>query len=84
MLDNLLSKYAKLAIIKGVNIQKDGLLVINSPIECSNFARLLADEAYKSGASDVVINYNDEKFNKIRFNNSFKGNSFYYAKIWKR
>ncbi|ALB47881.1 peptidase M29 [Clostridium sp. MF28] len=72
MLDNLLSKYAKLAIIKGVNIQKDGLLVINSPIECSNFARLLADEAYKSGASDVVINYNDEKFNKIRFNNSAK------------
>ena len=72
MLDNLLSKYAKLAIIKGVNIQKDGLLVINSPIECSNFARLLADEAYKYGASDVVINYNDEKFNKIRFNNSSK------------
>ncbi|WP_270567297.1 aminopeptidase [Clostridium beijerinckii] len=72
MLDNLLSKYAKLAIIKGVNIQKDGLLVINSPIECSNFARLLADEAYKAGASDVVINYNDEKFNKIRFNNSSK------------
>ena len=67
MFNELLSKYAKLAVVKGVNIQKDGFLVINSPIECSEFARMIAEEAYKLGASDVVINYNDEKFNKIRF-----------------
>src|SRR5471030_1090617 len=72
MFKDLLLKYAKLSVIKGINIQKDGILVINSPIECSDFAKMLAEEAYKIGASDVVINYNDEKFNKIRFSNSTK------------
>ena len=70
MFKNLLVKYAELAVIKGINIQKDKLLVINSPIECSEFARMIAEEAYKTGASDVVINYSDEKFNKIRFQNA--------------
>lgn len=67
MLKNLLSKYAKLAAVKGINIQKGKMLIINSPIECSEFARLIAEEAYKAGASDVIINYSDEKFNKLRF-----------------
>lgn len=70
MFEDLLLKYAKLAVIKGINLQKDGLLIINSPIECSNFARMIADVAYSLGASDVVINYSDEKFNKIRFTNA--------------
>lgn len=72
MFNDLLLKYAKLAISKGVNIQQDGLLVINSPIECSDFVRMIAEEAYKAGACDVVINYTDEKFNKIKFNYSNK------------
>lgn len=70
MFKELLSKYAKLAVVKGINIQKDGLLVISSPIECSEFARMIAEEAYKAGASDVVINYSDERFNRIRFSNA--------------
>ena len=53
-----------------INIQKDKMLVINSPIECSEFARMIAEEAYKAGACDVVINYNDEKFNKIKYENT--------------
>lgn len=72
MFEDLLLKYAKLAVVKGINLQRNGLLVVNSPIECSNFAQMIAEEAYKAGASDVVINYSDEKFNKIRFNNSSK------------
>lgn len=70
MFKELLSKYAKLAVVKGINLQKDGLLVINSPIDCSEFARMIAEEAYKVGASDVIINYSDEKFNRIRFSNA--------------
>lgn len=69
---DLLIKYARLAVKKGINIQKDQLLVINSPIECSEFARIIANEAYNEGASDVVINYNDEKFSRIRFMNASK------------
>lgn len=62
-----LQKLAKLAVRIGVNIQKDQNLVVNSPIECSEFARALAEEAYKAGARDVSINYSDEKFSKIRY-----------------
>lgn len=72
MFKDLLLKYAKLAVIKGINLQKNGLLIINSPIECNNFARIIADVAYSVGASDVVINYSDEKFNRIRFTNANK------------
>lgn len=68
--ENLLKKYARLVVSKGVNIQKDGLLFINSPIECSFFARLLAKEAYKIGAKDVYINYSDELFTRIKFENA--------------
>lgn len=67
MFNNLLSKYAKLAVLKGINIQKNKILVINSPIECSEFSRMIAEEAYKAGASNVIIDYNDEKFNKIKY-----------------
>lgn len=72
MFKDLLLKYANLAVVKGINLQKNGLLIINSPIECNEFAKMITEEAYKAGASDVVINYSDEKFNKIRFNNSSK------------
>ena len=48
-----LQKLAKLVVRIGVNIQKDQNLVVNSPIECSEFARALAEEAYKAGARDV-------------------------------
>lgn len=67
--ENLLKKYANLVVSKGVNLQKDRLLFISSPIECSNFARLLAEEAFKIGAKDVYINYSDELFTRIRFEN---------------
>ena len=67
MFKDLLLKYARLAALKGINIQKGKILVINSPIECSEFARMIAEEAYKAGASEVIINYNDEKFNKIKY-----------------
>lgn len=72
MFNELLLKYAQLSVVKGINLQKDGILFINSPIECCDFARMIAEEAYKAGASDVIINYTDEKFSKIRFDYSSK------------
>ncbi len=54
MNNDLLKKYASLAVNTGVNIQKDNILVISSPIETAEFARLIAEEAYKAGAKDVM------------------------------
>ncbi|MEG6584707.1 aminopeptidase [Dendrosporobacter sp. 1207_IL3150] len=67
MNQNLLEKYARLIVKTGVNIQKDQILVINAPIECAEFTRLIAQTAYQEGARDVVINWKDELFSKIRF-----------------
>ena len=39
-----LESYARLVVRIGVNLQKNQILVINSPIECAPFARLLAKE----------------------------------------
>lgn len=58
---------AELAVRIGVNLQKGQDLVINSPIECADFARLLSEKAWEAGARDVRINYSDERFSKIRY-----------------
>lgn len=66
-MEQKLEKYARLVVKTGVNIQKDQILVVNSPIECADFARKIAKEAYAAGAKDVVVSWNDEKLSKIRF-----------------
>lgn len=64
---NVLEKYARLTVETGVNIQPGQTLVVNTPIECAAFARAIATAAYQRGARDVVMNWKDELFAKIRF-----------------
>lgn len=65
--DILLEKYARLIVNTGINIQENQILVINSPIECAEFTRILVELAYKEGARDVVVNWKDELVSKIRY-----------------
>ena len=65
--ENMLSEYARLVVKVGVNLQQDQRLVISSPIECADFARLIAKEAFAAGAWDVSYNWSDEKAAKIRY-----------------
>ena len=67
---SFLIKYASLAVNIGVNIQKDNILVISSPIETDEFERLITEEAYKSGEKDVIVHYGDKKLTKIKLENS--------------
>lgn len=62
-----LKEYAKLAVKTGVNIQKGQKLFINSPIECNEFTRLIAECAYDAGAREVIVNWNDEKLTKLKY-----------------
>jgi len=62
-----LEKYARLIVKTGINIQQNQILVITSPVECAPFARLVAKTAYEEGAKDVVMNWRDELFSKLRF-----------------
>jgi len=62
-----LNKYARLAVEVGVNIQKNQILVINSPVECKEFTRLLVENAYQKGASYVMVRWNDDLVRKTYF-----------------
>lgn len=65
--DIMLKKYARLIVKTGINLQLNQTLVINSPIECAEFTRAIAQIAYQEGARDVVMNWKDELSSKIRF-----------------
>jgi aminopeptidase len=65
--EDLLRKYAKLAIHTGVNIQKGQSLVINTPIEGAEYARFLVEEAYNAGAENVQVDWSDEVLTRLRF-----------------
>lgn len=65
--DKLLENYARLIVRAGINLQAGQYLVINSPIECAPFTRRIAQIAYVEGAKDVIINWKDELFSRLRF-----------------
>ena len=68
MLSNEKQKqFARLAVEIGVNLQKGQILIINSPIECGEFARIIAETAFEAGAKDVFVYWKDEKLSKIRY-----------------
>ncbi|HHX81196.1 MAG TPA: aminopeptidase [Acholeplasmataceae bacterium] len=62
-----LKKYADLAVKIGVNLQKQQILLINSPVECAEFTRLLVESAYETGASYVMVRWNDDLINKTYY-----------------
>lgn len=64
--NKLLNNYANLTVNQGVNLKENDTLIINCPIYCADFGRAMAEIAYDKGAKDVIIKYNDEKFNRIR------------------
>ncbi|WP_100488733.1 aminopeptidase [Sporolactobacillus pectinivorans] len=61
-----LKKFARLAVRTGVNLQKGQGLVISAPIEASHFAHLIAEEAYKAGARNVEMDWEDDAISLLR------------------
>lgn len=68
----MLKKYAELVVKTGINLQDKQQLLINSPIECANFARIIAEKAYEVGAINVIVDYNDENLALIKYNKAPK------------
>ena len=66
MNESMLNEYARLVVRIGVNLQKGQPVVINAPIECADFARRIAREAFEAGAKDAVVQWGDEKFAHLR------------------
>ncbi|WP_300380778.1 aminopeptidase [Clostridium sp.] len=69
-MNKMLEKYASLAVKKGVNLQKNQTLLINTPVECIDFARAITSEAYKVGAKEVIVHYNDQKIQRLTLENA--------------
>jgi len=59
-----LNRYAQLITKIGINVQKDQAVVINCPVECKEFARLLVENAYQLGASKVIMRWHDDIIKK--------------------
>lgn len=64
---NIFKKYARLLVKIGVNIQRGQILVVNAPVECASFTRMIAEAAYEEGAGEVVVSWRDELLSKMRF-----------------
>lgn len=62
-----IEKYADLLVRVGINIQKDQTLVVNSPIECAEFTRVVTTKAYEAGAREVFVRWNDELTEKMKY-----------------
>lgn len=58
--------YARLALMRGVSLQEGQILVISAPLWTADFAHLLMEEAFRLGARDVVIRYDDPEAERIR------------------
>ena len=60
-------KLAKLAIRKGVNLQKNQPLVIDANVRDVEFVRMCVKEAYEAGAKYVHIDWTDESIRRMKY-----------------
>lgn len=67
MNENILRKYAKLAVCSGVNVQKGQLLIINASVFDAKFAEYCVEEAYKAGADEVIVKWSDENISHMNY-----------------
>ncbi|WP_326910867.1 aminopeptidase [Sedimentibacter sp. MB31-C6] len=65
-MDRLLFNYADLILQRGVALEKNQILVIETSTDTIDFLRILTKQAYELGAKDVVVHYTDHELTKIR------------------
>lgn len=70
MNNNSRQKLAEITVKIGVNLQEHQKLVINAPLDCADFARILSKTAFEAGALDVMVNYSDQKLARIRYDHA--------------
>jgi len=69
-MNDRLSEYAKLVVQVGANLQKGQTLLLSCPVECASFGRLIAEEAYKAGAREVVMQWGDDILSRMKYLNA--------------
>lgn len=64
-----IERYANLVVRKGVNVKPGQEVVVQSPVECAEFARLLAKCAYAAGAGHVTVIWGDDEVSRLTYEN---------------
>ncbi len=62
-----LMAYANVLLKKGIHIQKDQILVVNAPVESSEFVTILTKAAYACGAAQVILNWRCDDITRLRY-----------------
>ena len=76
-MDRKLNAYAELIIKQGANLQKGEFVAIASPVMAAELAEAIAEEAYKNGASQVMMLWNDSKIGKLAYQFKQAGKKVY-------
>ena len=76
-----IDKLARLAVIKGVNLQKGQNLLITAPIEALPLVRKIVEHSYKEGANIVTPLFSDDQITLSRFKYA-QDESFDQATNW--
>lgn len=65
--ETLLDQYAELVVKVGVNIQPGQNLIVTAPLETLDFTRLIVKHAYKLGAKNVQVDFEDDEIVRSRY-----------------
>lgn len=66
-LNKKIKEYAALLVNVGLNVQKGQIVCIRTPVECSDFAEMCAEEAYKAGSREVIVIWINDKLSRMRY-----------------
>ena len=82
-LEPKIKNYARLVVRKGVNVKPGQEVVVQSPVECAPFARVVVAEAYASGAGHVTVIWADDAVTRLTYEHVEKS-YFEQTPEWKR
>lgn len=69
-LEQQLQRYAELIVKVGVNVQQGQEVFISSQIETAPLTRLVAAEAYRAGAGNVYVDWNDDAVSRLKYDHA--------------
>ena len=70
-MEEKLKEYARLAVVTGLAVKPGQEVMISASVEVADFVHLVMEQAYKAGASDVVVEWMDSEAAKLRYQHSY-------------
>lgn len=71
-LQEKLQQYARLLVEVGMNVQEGQPVFIRSNVNAIELTRYVAEAAYRRGASDVAVEFSDDRLARLRYEYEFE------------